>query len=319
MKTEHPTTTTNSSTSIPDWLTAASQGAAGQGAALPQYSPYTGAGYAGMTPAQMQAISAAMGHAGQGQGIATQGVQGLLGGAGYQAPQVTASSLTPQIQGLLNPATQSVIDTTNAQIDKNTATSVNASDNQMAAQHAFGGDRQAIADSNIRNQADMTKASTAAGLNQGNYNTALAAALQSAQGNQGASGAAANTNIQGALGLGSLGQSVSGMNTGDVNSLLNAGGQQQQTATNQNLFNYQQYLNQFQIPDTQAQTYASILGSLPHNTTGNSTQTGTSYSSPLMGLAGLGISAMGIPGVGAGIGGLFGSLGGGGGGSSFGK
>jgi hypothetical protein len=55
------------------------------------------------------------------------------------------------------------------------------------------------------------------------------------------------------------------------------------------MFNYQQYLNRYQIPDQQAQTFASILGSLPHSTSQTGSSTQMSYSNPLMGLAGLGL------------------------------
>lgn len=309
MKTEHPTQTTNTSTSIPDWLSSAAQGAASNAQSLPQYAPYTGPGYAGLTPAQLQALGLSQGNAGTAQGVASGAQPTLNGLMGFSAPQVTAAGLAPQINGLLNPATQSVVDTTNAQLDKNTATSVNAMDNASAANHAFGGDRAAIADAVIRNQGDMTKAATDASLNQGNFNTALSAALSAAQGNQGAAVNSAGINLGAANGVGGAGglaSTLSGLNTADIGQLLTAGGQQQQTATNQNLFNYQNYLNSYQIPDQQATTLASILGSLPHDTTGNSATTGTAYSNPFMGIAGLGLAAAGMPAAGGGsLGGNF--------------
>lgn len=307
MKEEHPTQSTNTSTTIPAWLSQYAQDAASRGANLPQYTPFTGPGYAGLTPQQQQALGMAGTGAGQGQAISLGSLPGLSGLSGFTPDKITAASLTPQIQGLLNPATQDVINTTGAQIDRNTTQSVNAMDNQMAAQHAFGGDRQAIADAEIRAQGDLNKNATIAGLNQGNFNTALSAALSSAQSNQGAGIAgAANVALPALSGMSGLGRTIGGLNTADIGNLLTAGGQAQQTTTNQNLFNYDQYLKQFQIPDQQATTFASILGSLPHDTSGTSTTTGTAYSNPLMGLAGMGMSIAGLPVAGGGsLGGNF--------------
>lgn len=301
MKEEHPTQTTNSSTTIPAWLSSYAQQAGAQGASLPGYTPYTGPGYAGLTPDQLQALGIASSGAGQGQAISLGAVPGLTGLSGFTPQQITASNLTPQIQGLLNPATQDVINATNNQLDLNTAQATNNTNNQLAAQHAFGGDRQAIADADIQNQANLTKASTDASLNQGNFNTALSAALGAAQSNQGAGiSGAASVSLPALLGMSGVGSTVGGLNAQDLNNLLTAGGVGQTTATNQNLFNYQQYLNQYQIPDTQAQTFASVLGSLPHDTSGTATTTGTAYSNPLMGLLGAGLSIGGLPVAGGG-------------------
>lgn len=294
-KSQPVTTNTTQTNSIPGWLSGYAQQAAGQGAALPGYTPYGGPNpYAGMTSDQLQALGLASSTAGQGAAIAGSAQNPLTALTGYQAPQVNAASLGSQVQGLLNPATQDVINTTNAQLQKQTTQGINQEDNNLAAQHAFGGTRQGVADAVQQNQGNMTMASTDASLNQGNYNTALATALSAQQGNQSAANQAANTQLGAASALGGLGSTISGINAQDLSGLLNAGGVAQSTATNQGGFNYQQYLNSMQLPDQQAQAFASILGSLPHDTTSNGTQTSNVYSNVGLGAAGLGLGLAGL-------------------------
>lgn len=293
-KSQPVTQSTTQSSDIPAWLSSASQQAATAGANLPQYSAYTGPGVAGLTPQQLQALGLASSTAGQGQGVAGSGVGAANALTGFNAGNVTAASLAPQIQGLLNPATQDVVNTTNAQIDKNTATAQNGADNNLAAQHAFGGSRQGVADAVVQNQGAMTKASTDASLNQADYSQALQTALSAGQGNQNAAIGSAGVQLGGVNALTGIGSALSGMNASDLNGLLTAGGVAQNTATNQNMFNYQQYMNGYQIPDQQASTFASILGSLPHNTNTTGTTTGTSYSNGLLGAAGLGLGVAGL-------------------------
>ena len=297
-KSQPVTQSTSQQTDIPAWLTGLSQQAGSMGANLPQYTPYTGAGPAGLTPQQMQAMGLSSSNVGQGQGISMGAYNPLTSLTGFNSPMVDASSLGGQVQGLLNPATQDVIDATNAQIDRNTAGAMNQTDTNLAGQHAFGGSRQGVADAEVAAQGGLQKNQLAAQLNQGNYNTALQTALAAQQGNQGAAAQAAGIRAGAANSLAGLGSNISGLNSQDLQGLLTAGGVGQASNTAQNMFNYQQYLNQYQIPDQQAQTFASIIGALPHSTsqTGQSTQ--MSYSNPLMGLAGLGLGlgSLGMPG-----------------------
>lgn len=294
-KSQPVTQSTTQQNTIPSWLTSLAQQAGQQGANLPQYQAYGGPNaYAGLSPDQLQALGLASSGAGQGQSVAGGAQNPLNSLTGYQAQNVNSGSLGSMVQGLLNPATQDVINTTNAQIDKNTAGAQNGVDNNLAGQHAFGGSRQAVADAVTQNQGAMTKASTDASLNQGDYNTALQTALSAQQGNQNAGIQGAGVQLGASNALTGLGSALSGMNAQDLQGLLSAGGVQQQTGTNQGLFNYQQYLNSYQIPDQQAQTFASILGSLPHDTSQSGTSTQQSYSNPLLGALGLGLGVAGL-------------------------
>jgi hypothetical protein len=291
-KSQPVTQNTSQGNAIPQWLTGYSQQAANAGANLPQYSAYTGQGPAGLTPQQLQALGFASSTAGQGQGVAAGGQGAANALTGFQAPQVTAGGLNGQVSSLLgqsSPYTQNLINATNTQLQHNTAQGINAEDNNLAAQGAFGGTRQAVADAVQQNQGNMTMASTDAGLNQQGYNTALQTALAAGQGNQNAAIGGAGVQLGGVNALTGLGTALSGMNASDLSGLLNAGGVAQNTQTAQNMFGYQNYLNQYQIPDQQASTFASILGSLPHNTTQTGTTQGTVYTNGLLGAAGLGL------------------------------
>jgi hypothetical protein len=301
-KSQPVTQNTSQQTNIPAWLSQYGQQAASNAANVPQWQgTYTGAGPAGLTPQQLQALGLASGNVGQGQGISMSAYNPLTSLTGFNSPTVDANSLGSQVQGLLNPATQDVLNATNAQIDRNTATATNQQNQQLAQQHAFGGSRQAIANAVTGSQAELQKNQLAAQLNQGNYNTALQTALSAGQGNQNAAAQAAQIRLGGANALAGLGTNIAGLNSQDLNNLLTSGGVAQNSQTAQNQFAYQNWLSQYQIPESINQSFASVLGALPHDTSQTGQQTQMSYSNPLMGLAGLGLGlgTMGMTGGGS--------------------
>lgn len=284
--------TSNTSTSIPGWLTDASQAGVTKAEGATPYTPYSGEGAAGMTPAQFQALQQAMGTAGSAQSVSMGALPGYSNAMSFGAPQLTGAGVGANIQGLLSPYMQSQVDATNAQLDKNTAGAVSTTDQSLAAQHAFGGDRQALADADVQNQGAMTKASTDAGIYNGGYSQALQAALGMGTANQGAAIQGAGVNLAGANGLAGLGTTIGGLNTNDLQGLLSTGGTQQ--ATNQNLdtFNVGQYGQAYNSQYQQMQALAQMLGAVPHDTTGQTTS--TSYTNPWMQAAGLGTSIAGL-------------------------
>jgi len=82
-----------------------------------------------------------------------------------------------QIDGFLNPYTSSVIDATTARNARNQQMALNQIDDQAQKAGAFGGTRQAVADSLTRGQFDLNNQQTAADLNTQNYSQALSAAM----------------------------------------------------------------------------------------------------------------------------------------------
>jgi hypothetical protein len=312
-KSQPVTQTTTQQNDIPGWLTKASQAGVAQAQNLPQYTPFTGAGPAGSSPDQVAAYLNALQTMGQGQGVLQSGVGAAQGLTGFAPQQITAGNLGQSTQQLMDPYIQSVIDASNAQIDRSTNQAVNAGDQALAAQHAFGGDRQTLADATTRGLAEQQKATLTSQLMSQGYSSAQAAALAAAQANQSAGIQGAGVQLGGVNALAGLGQGLGGLNAQQLQNLLSAGGTQQQIQNAQNMFGYQQFLNQYQIPDTQAQTFASILGALPHSTTQTGTTTGNVYTNGLLGALGLGASIAGLgTGGGATLGGsaisnLFGS------------
>jgi hypothetical protein len=293
-KSQPVTSNTTTSNSIPDWLSSLSQSAGTEASNLPQYTPYTGAGVAGLNSTETQGINLAGTSAGQGQGITSSAVGGANNAINYSAPTVSTGDLNTMTNGLLDPYTKSVIDAANNQIQYNTNQAMSSTDTALAGENAFGGSRQAVADADVQNQGAMTKASTDSGLLSQGYQTALSTALSALQGNQNASVQGAAINLGGTNALSNIGSTVSAENAQDISNLLQAGELGQNTTTGQNMFNYQNYLTNYGMTDQQAQQFASILGALPYSSTGTSDTTGTVYTNGLLGALGAGLGVAGL-------------------------
>jgi hypothetical protein len=311
MKSQPVTQNTSQQTSIDPWLASQSARVAGQTANLPGYSAYTGAGPSGLTPAQLQALGISQSTAGQGQAIAGQAYNPLNSLTGFSGQMIDPTKLGADTQALMSPYIQSVVDATGQQIDRNTGQAMNQSDTSLAAQHAFGGSRQGVASGVIASQGAINKNQIASQLMSQGYSAAQATALAEQQANQSATQAAAGTRLNAANALAGLGGTISGLNTQDIANLMNTGNRAQDTANTQQQFQYQQWLNNMQMPGQLLGQQASILGGLPHGQSQTGQQTQMSYSNPLLQLGGLGLSlgSMGIPGGGtlggAGLMGLF--------------
>jgi len=142
---------------------------------------------------------------------AAQGIQGAgLGtaaGMGYQPGQIATTDMSQY----MNPYTQQVVDTTQADILRGAQQGMNQLDAQASAAKSFGGSRHGIAMGEVgRGVADQL-AKTSAGLRQQGYSQALQSAgqdiqsgLQGAQHRLGAAGQLANISN---LGFG-MGQTV---------------------------------------------------------------------------------------------------------------
>lgn len=288
-KSQPVTQQSSQQTSIPSWLTQAGQGITSKLGALPGYSAYTGAGPSGLTPAQLQAMGLSSSGVGQGQGIASGAYNPLNSLTGFQGQMIDPTKLGADTQSLMNPYIQSVINPASAAIDRNTQGAMNQTDQNFGAQHAFGGSRQGVASGVIASQGAINKDQMTSQLMSQGYSQAQAAALAAQQSNQTAAQNAAGTRLGAANALSGLGTSIAGMNAQDIANLMQTGNRAQDTANTQQQFNYQQWMNNLQMPGQLLGQQASILGSLPHDTSTTGTQTQQSYSNPLMGLAGLGL------------------------------
>jgi hypothetical protein len=299
-KSQPVTQSSSQQTTIDPWLSQAAQGVAGRVGQLPGYSAYTGAGPAGLSAAQLQALGLSSSGVGQGQGIAGQAYNPLSSLTGFQGQMIDPTRLGADTQALMNPYIQNQIAAAGQGIDRNTATAMNQADTNLAGQHAFGGSRQGVADAVTGAQGALQKNQIMSQLMSQGYSTASAAALAAQQANQAAAQNAAGTRMGAANALSGLGTNIAGLNAQDINNLMNTGGAQQQTNTAQNMFGYQNWMNNMQMPGSMLGQQASILGALPHGSSTTGQQTQMSYSNPLMQLGGLGLGlgSMGLPGGG---------------------
>jgi hypothetical protein len=278
-------------------------------------TPYSGALTAPFTQAQIQAQNVLSGVATNPQyqnliSSAANGVQGILGnpvGTNVTPQPVTAQTIAgSNLSQYMNPYQSDVINTTMAQLNQANANQLLNTNQGATAAGAFGGSRSGVADALTNALNQQTAASTLAGLNSSNFNTALNSAGQdantlnnTAQFNSGQNVNAQQSSIANALagqsaglnaantlaGLAGQGYSLASTQGG----LLGSVGQQQQTQNQTDLTNaYNAWLAQ-QGQNAQAQNLLnSSLGLIPiqqtTNSSNSSTGTGSSQTSSSPGL-----------------------------------
>lgn len=180
------------------------------------------------------------------------------GVSSYQAPTVTAGQLAnTNLQPYMNPFTSSVIDTSNAQLNKQQQIQQQLNKGQAIAASAFGGDGQAVLQSLTANDYAQQQAQMISGLNSQNFTQAQAGAtgdlnrtLAADQGNQSSSIAAANARLA-------------------ANAQMSADQQAQYSA------GWNQYLNQQQYPFMAQQSVDQAAGLLPTSPLTTSQSTGS--------------------------------------------
>lgn len=257
MGTKNQTSTVQQS--IPGWLSGAYQDLISKGQALQSsgtYHPYTG----GFTADQQAAFS----------NIANLG--------GSAAPYFNAANqnytngVVPAYQNVASyesPYNQAVIDATQKQFNLQNAQQQQGVIGNAIAKGAMGGNRVGVAQAQLAGQQQTAQAPVIAGLYNQNYAQALAAAQAQQQ-----------TALTAAAGQTNLGNTAMSTNLAQAQAQLGAGTQQQN-------YNYQQYLNQQSYPYQQLSWLAGLV-----NGTGNvgSTATTTSPSGNILSqILGLGL------------------------------
>ncbi len=301
-----------------------------QGVANRPYQPYTGELVAPFSSAQSEAQgllgNIATGSIGDGAlNNAVGAAQGILGYTpqSISAPQVSTQQIAaPQISAgmlsntdlapYLNPYQNDVVNQTLAQLDRARGMAQVKTNQQAAAENAFGGSRSGVANALTNQYYDQETAGTLANLNAQNFSQAQNAAqsdiarqLEAAQANQGAGLTAAQGNAANALsasnanannalaaeqantnaGLAAqnLGLNASSLLSGlsaqqlqqalaKANALGSAGNQQQQEQQAIDQAAYQQFLNQWNYPLQQQQIRNQALGLIPLQQTQTTTQ-----------------------------------------------
>ncbi|QPF87038.1 tail fiber domain-containing protein [Bradyrhizobium genosp. L] len=223
----------------------------------------------------------------------TAGINNINSNASYASPYIqsaaglvqgASSPLTQQqIQNYQNPYTQSVVNATQAQFNQSNAEQQNSLKGNAASAGALGGDRQAVAQSQLAGQQQLAQAPVIANLYSQGYNNAVNTAAQQYQQNPLAqAGALANFGIQG------QNAALSG-----ANAQINAGSLQQQTQQAQDQAAYQQFQNQAGYP-FQTAAFLQQYG-LPTSLAQGSSSSGTQTSpgpNPWTQALGLGTAAL---------------------------
>ena len=299
-QTPQPTSTSTSQTTIPEYARPYMERLLGTTEALTDISknPYKmykegdpNARVAGFDPMQTQAFSNISGmtpssQLGAGTGMATAGGMGSLSaGQNYQNMATDPNSMA----AYMNPYMKNVVQFQQDQNARNYGIQLQAQQAQATGQRAFGGNRQALAQSEGTRNLGFTQAQTAAQGSQAAYDAARQAqqfgTTANLQGYQQAIGAA-NT-------LGQLGQTQYGQQMGINQAMQTAGATK--AARDQELKNigYENYQNQQNYPYKQIGFMSDLLHGGPLSQTAT-TEYGAAPSltsqAAGLGLAGLGIS-----------------------------
>lgn len=212
------------------------------------------------------------------------------------APSIAADQVsTPgsvsadQIKGYMDPFTQNVVDTTNADLERQRLQQITQNQGAATAAGAYGGSRHGVVDSLTNEAAQRTMASTDANLRSQGYGTALTAAqadlarsLAAGQSNQSANLEAGKANQATTLAAGQSNQSASVAGAGirqNAAGLLGSLGQKEQDVQQTALQSlYQEFLRGQNWGPMMQQLLNQAAGVIPSGTTGTSTGTGNSSS-----------------------------------------
>lgn len=304
-----PTSTTQTTTTIPEYARPYAERALGQAAALTDinvnpYQAYQGERFAQFTPLQQKSFEGAYGmqtagQLGTGTGLATMAGLGGLGMAGSYNPYQTGQFTGGAAQEYMSPYMQNVVDVQQQQAQRQADIANQGIGAQAAKAGAFGGARQGIMQSQAaadlaRQKADIQAKGLQSAYQQGadQFNREQQLREQSRQYGAGLGMQGLQAATQAAGTLGGLGQQQfqQGM---DINKLQQQYGTQQQSQV-QNILGaqYQDFLNARQYPYQQLGFMSDILRGLPL-----SQSYSQSYQQPpsMLGqLAGIGMGAYGM-------------------------
>ena len=251
--------------------------------------PYSAQQLADLSPAQQQAISSAMSGIGGFQPYLQQGSDAVEQGiAGAQSASFTPTSY----QEFMDPYTEDVIATTQADIARQGAIQQNQLGAGAVGAGAFGGSRQGIAQGEIARNVMDQQARTGSQLRSQGFAQAQNAAQQAAQQQLRQAQLGGQLGVSQA-GLGQLGQQ---MGVQDINTLLGIGGLQQgQTQKGLDVARANS-LAQQALPYQQVGFMSDIFRGVPalQQTYSTTTSPGPSASSQALGLGIAGLGAYGM-------------------------
>lgn len=282
------------------------------------YEQYSGPRVAELNQDQQNAFQGVRNLQTQYQPYLNQAQQAFQGAANYTPGQVTPQTfLQGDIGAYQNPYTQQVIDTSMNDIDRARQLQQQQINAQAASRGAFGGSRQAVAESeNSRNYLDQ-QARTAAQLRNQGFESAASRLGQDIGNNMNAQQFNVNSGLAGQQLNQSAGQQLAGLGglsqqygLTAANALNTIGGQQQQQVQANYNTAQQDFQNQFNYPLQQLQIRQSALGVQPYG--GDKAVQTPIYQNNLattLGALGAGTSILGNLGLAAPVGNFLGGLG----------
>lgn len=317
-------TSSNSTTSIPGWMTAASQTGVNAAANLLNNpgQAYTGELAPGMNADQLAAGDMVRNNVGAYNGY-YDAAAGLTNAATQQGPQVEAQTFKNGLSGIadyMNPYTGQVIGGLRQAAAENLAGSLARTADQAIGAKAFGGSRQGVMEGVATAGANNALNSQIGQLLSGGYDRATSLMGQDINNNlaaQGQNQSAYANYMNRLLGAGSqisdIGTAKRAANVADIDNLMQFGNAKQDTATRQAQARYQEFLRMQGLPYQALQAYNQTLQASPYN---KSTSTSgwemgpvqQQRSNPLMGALGLGMAGLSML-PGGTIPGLLGGLG----------
>ena len=270
---------------IPEWMKKAGEEQYTRSKPLAErdYPVYSEDRLAEFSPETMQSFDMTKGNVGSWQAPFMQGMSGVQEGMGAVTPE--------QIAQYQNPYTQSVIDATTNQINRQHGTDLVKARGDMAKSGSYmNEDRRMVMENMMRESKDRNIAQTTAGLNLQGYNQALAAA-EAAKARQSGGGQT----------MAQLAQQLSQFGMTDAAAVAGVGATKEGKTQQEMSLNYEDFLNQFYYPQEQLNWLGSQIQGIPYSSA--QTTSGTQYintpnqfAQTIGGLGGLamGAGAMGL-------------------------
>jgi len=211
-----------------------------------------------------------------------QAAQPTLGVAQNMAFNAAQPITQAQIQQYQNPWMQNVVGATEAQFNNQNVQQLQNVRGNAIAQGALGGNREAVAESELANQQNLAQAPVIAGLESQGYTQGVNTALTEQQ-----------ALASGAYSLGNLGVAAQSAGLGGAGAQIQAGGLEQQTQQQQDTALYNQWLASRAYPFQTTQWDAGIASGIGSQMGGTSTTQGPAPSLWSQ-MAGLGLGGLGI-------------------------
>jgi hypothetical protein len=294
------TSSTNTSTNIPDWLTKASMG--GISAATNILNRPTAAYGGDLAPSLTEDQKNAGSMIRNSMGLANpyyDTARGAIGNAMQLLSPATLAGCLSGINQYMNPYISNVVDSVRSLGQQNLNAALTQTADQAIGAKAFGGSRHGVQEGIATAQNNRDTMALIASLLQGGYNNATNMLNTDITAMNTADMRNRDNALAGGKAMADIGTTVRSSNASDINNLLTYGSVEQNTNSVIDKAKYDEWLRQQQDPFSRLRAYNETISTAPHSTSGtsNTTSVGMSpqpntSSSPLMQGLGAGLSGL---------------------------